>query len=1008
MKLNKLLERQLNKFLPADCRDKQELAAFINAVNDSYNAFDRDLELSERAFRISEEEYRDLNTRLSDEMAEKEASIAALRDTLNPLQNTVHEDSLSSDILQMATSLQKHISEMSESEQKLMRQKMFYERILNEIPADIAILDKNKTYLFVNPNAIKNPDIRQWIIGKTDDEYAAYRGRPVTATDMRAQAFAEAVSSKKKLEQEERIVTKDGSVEYHLRVLSPVFDERGELDIMIIYGVNITERKKIEEQIKRSEARFKSIFNNSLALICTHDLHGIIIDVNTASSDILGYTEAELIGAPLFKILPRERQAEFQSVYMGELLKNGKASGIMLANNKAGDRIYLLYQNYLVTDQGTEPYVIGFAQDVTQRMTMEKALKKSEEKYRNIIANMNLGLMEVDNFETIVYANNSFCEMSGYDLDEVIGKNPIQMFLKGENQEHGENVIERRKNGLSDAYEIKVKDKRGNLKWWLVSGAPSYDNTGALKGTIGIHLDITHQKMLEEELRQAKSDAEHSAHAKEIFLANMSHEIRTPMNAILGISGLLSKSSLQPQQRAFLNNIQTASNNLLVIINDLLDFSKIESGKLTLERIGFHLNVVIDNAVQILRHRAEEKGILLQYDRDISVAPVLLGDPYRINQILMNLLSNSIKFTENGKVTISCKVLHNSTQRQEIRFTVSDTGIGMSADFITHLFDKFSQEDESITRRYGGTGLGMSIIKQLVELMGGTIHVSSEKNKGTTISFNLRFDCGKDTDIPQTRYGNTDTQILKGKHILLVEDNELNRVLATAILTDYGAEVTEAENGSIAIDLMLKDSFDLVLMDVQMPVKDGIEATRYIRSYINSSVPIIALTANAQKQQEEQCLNAGMNDFISKPFTETRLVQLTGKWLGRDASATLNISSEKEDETDTAPVNLSKLHDIARGEDAFVTKMTELFLEKTPPLLEQLEKADNNGDLEAVAFLAHRIKTSVGIMGIPNLEQCLEELDNMKDVPISKELISTYVKRIISNVQRAITHLRTL
>jgi len=1008
MKLNKLLERQLNKFLPADCRDKQELTAFINAVNDSYNAFDRDLELSERAFRISEEEYRDLNARLSDEMAEKEASIAALRDTLNPLQNTVREDSLSSDILQMATTLQKHISEMSETEQKLMRQKMFYERILNEIPADIAILDKNKTYLFVNPNAIKNPEIRQWIVGKTDDEYAAYRGRPVTATDMRAQIFAEAVNSKKKLEQEEKIVTKDGSVEYHLRVLSPVFDERGELDIMIIYGVNITERKKIEEQIKHSESRFKSIFNNSLALICTHDLHGIIMDVNTASSDILGFSEAELKGAPLFNLLPWERQEEFQSVYMGELLKNGKASGIMIANNKVGERVYLLYQNYLVTDEGAAPYVIGFAQDVTQRMTVEKALKKSEEKYRNIITNMNLGLMEVDNFETIVYVNNSFCEMSGYDLDELIGKNPIQMFLKGENQEHGEDVIERRRSGLSDAYEIKVKDKRGNEKWWLVSGAPNYDNNGVLKGSIGIHLDITHQKMLEAELRKAKSDAERSAHAKEIFLANMSHEIRTPMNAILGISGLLSKSSLQPQQRSYLNNIQTAANNLLVIINDLLDFSKIEAGKLTLERIGFHLNVVIDNAVQILRHRAEEKGLLLQYERDISVAPVLLGDPYRINQILMNLLSNSIKFTEHGKVTISCKVLSDSDQRQEIRFTVRDTGIGMSTDFIAHLFDKFSQEDESITRRYGGTGLGMSIIKQLVELMGGVIDVSSKKDKGTTISFTLRFDRGREADIPQTRYGNTDTQILKGKHILLAEDNELNRVLATAILSDYGAKVTEAENGNIAIEMMEKGAFDLILMDVQMPVKDGIDTTRYIRSHINSSIPIIALTANAQKQQEEQCLDAGMNDFISKPFTETRLVQLTGKWLGRDTATNLNTTPAEDAETDSAPVNLNKLHDIARGEDAFVTKMIELFLEKTPPLLKQLEEADNNGDIETVAFLAHRIKTSVGIMGIPNLEQCLEELDNMKDIPISKELISTYVKRIITNVKRAINYLKTL
>jgi PAS domain S-box-containing protein len=1000
MKLNKLLERQLQKFLPPDFVGKEELTAFINAVNDSYNSFERDLELSERAFRISEEEYRNINAKLNNEIAEREASLSTLRETFNQLHAGTTEEKGISGLLHMAISLQKKVSDLSDTEQKLLVQKKFYERILNEIPADIAILDRNRTYLFINPHAVKDQATREWMIGRTDEEYTAYRNRPVDATNARKEFFNEVVARGRKLEQEERMVNRNGETEHHLRVLSPVFDENGEFDIMIIYGVNITERKKVEEQVRLSENRFRSIFDNSLALICVHDMNGLLLDVNSAVVNTLGYNADQLVGAPLYRLIPESRRFEFETTYMKQLLQDGKASGIMVAIGSNGKQHYLLYQNYLVTENNTTPHVIGFAQDITPRIEAEKLLKASEEKYRNIIANMNLGLLEVDNNEVIVYANNSFCEMSGYELDELIGKSPIQLFLRGENQLSGDKVIERRRNGMSDAYELKVKDKRGNIKWWLVSGGPAYDSDGVMKGTIGIHLDITLQKTLEMELRQAKADAERSARAKETFLANMSHEIRTPMNAILGITGLLGKSELQPQQRGWLGNIQTAANNLLVIINDLLDFSKIESGKMTIERIGFHLHVVISNAVQILRHRAEEKGILLLSDCDSIMAPVLLGDPYRLNQVLMNLLSNAIKFTENGSVTLACRVAEADAASQTIVFSVSDTGIGMSAEFMAHLFDKFSQEDESISRRYGGTGLGMSIIRQLVELMGGTIKVTSEKNKGTTISFTLRFVRGNTGDVPQTRYSSIDTQILKDKSILLVEDNELNRLLASAILSDYGAKVTEAGNGAIAIQQMTEHYFDLVLMDVQMPVKDGIEATKYIRANIDPGIPIIALTANALKSQEQQCLAAGMNDFIAKPFTESRLVQLVGKWLGRE-TAIATPEATVSDEQNDAPADLSKLQEISRGDEAFVTRMLSLFVEKTPPLLQQLSAAGTRGDLSQVAFLAHRIKSSVSIMGIPGLDTVIAQLEQVVNEPLPDAVVKAHIQLMASKINAA-------
>ena len=881
MKLNKLLERQLGKFLPEAFREREELKQFINAVNDTYNAYERDNELSERAFRMSEEEYRALNNQLKQEITLKKASIDKLKEVISEpgetdMTATGNDDQ---ELLHIVSYLEKRIADQKEAEKKLHDQKVFYEQILNHIPADIAITDKDHRYLFINPSAIKNPEVRQWIIGKNDVEYAAYRNRPLADILERRKHFDEAIATRQQKIWEERIVKPDGKIEYQLRMLFPVFDDNGEMDIMIIYGVNITERKKSEELLKQSEAKFRQIFDYSQALICTHDLSGRVLAVNHASTETLGYKEEELTGSFLYSLLPKERQQEFEQVYMNEIRTRGKAEGIMVALNRTGRKIYLLYQNYLVTDDTEQPYVIGFSQDITGRIEAERALKKSEEKYRNIIANMNLGLVEVDPEEYVVYANNSFCEMSGYSIDELIGEHAPTVLLKGAHYSSKE-IAERRQNGQSDAYELMVRNKQGEKRWWLVSGAPVLDDNGAFKGSIGIHLDITLQKTLEQELRKAKADAEHSAHAKEVFLANMSHEIRTPMNAILGIARLLAKTEMDPQQEFYLDTIQNAANNLLVLINDLLDLSKIEAGRIDLERIGFNLEQTVSGTVQMLRHKAEEKGLGISYEIAADTAPVFIGDPYRINQVLMNLLSNALKFTERGAVQIACSVQADRPDSQEVLFRVNDTGIGIGEDFIQHLFDKFTQEDETVTRKFGGTGLGMSICKQLVELMGGTIQVESRKNEGTTIYFTLQLPKGTAADLPVRRNQKADTRILKGKRILLVEDNPINRLVARTVLKLYGAEVTEAPDGIMAIDLFEKNIFDLVLMDVQMPGKDGLETTRYIRSHMDSSIPIIALTANAFKEEEERCMQAGMNDFISKPFDEEQMIQLIARWLG--------------------------------------------------------------------------------------------------------------------------------
>lgn len=999
MKLNRLLEKQLRRVFPEGVGDNAKLAEFVNFVNNSYNAYERDLELSERAFRIAEDEYREVNGQLKQEVELKKASIRKLNEAVAEAGaiNT-NENIDENELLNIASYLKSQITRQREAEKELQEQKRFYEQILNFIPADLAIVDKWQRYLFVNPSAVKDARIREWIIGKTDEQYRLYKNKPVAASDERRQYFEKAVQSKAQVSWEEKVEGKNGNTEYHLRVLFPVFDEAGELSIMIIYGFNITERKKNEEQIRLSEERYRSIFDNSQAMICTHDLNGKILDTNKAALVTLGYSKEELVGAPLAQLLQQDKRPQFEEHYLGEIKTKGSAEGIMLAISKDGKRKYLLYQNYLVQDSG-DPYVIGFSQDITARIEAERALKKSEEKYRSIIENMNLGLLQVDTQERIVYANQSFCDMTGFEISEVIGGSAPDLLLREQQRVDTTSIIERRKNGVSDAYELQIRNKRGELKWCLISGAPLLDDSGNFLGSIGIHLDITRQKTLEQELRQAKADADNSAHAKELFLTNMSHEIRTPMNAIIGIGNQLAKTTLQPQQRFFLDTIRNASANLLVIINDLLDFSKIEAGKVSLEYIGFNLGDMLENAVQILKHKAEEKGLTLDYRFDKAVAPVLIGDPYRINQILMNLLSNSIKFTENGKVSINCTIEKNEAKSQRLLFTVTDTGIGMSEEFLKHLFVSFSQEDESITRKFGGTGLGMSISKQLIELMGGQIHVESKKNHGTSISFSITCPIGAWDDLPEAWDTQADTNILKGKRLLLVEDNSINRLLATMVLTQYGAEVVEAEDGSVAIAKFAPGQFDMILMDVQMPVKNGLETTEYIREHLDKVIPIIALTANAFKQEEERCLQAGMNDFISKPFDEDKMIRLISQWLGKVVTTTTGPSSKAPQKTATKLYDLNKVRAVSRGDDAFVKRIMELFIEDIPGNIRQMEQRCEEKNWAGLAAIAHKIRPSVHNLGMNTLADELHVIELTKPDQADELVLTQALERIADIVK---------
>ncbi len=799
--------------------------------------------------------------------------------------------------------------------------------------------------------------------------------------------------------------------EYWIRIQGQsIRNSKGEVTGYFAMEQDITREKEDEEKLKEYESRFRRAFEKIGDNVWEHDFSTGKTYFSNTKSHLLGY------GLDEFKSnanLWWDRTYADDRILLeqnDEKYKRGEIDHHILEYrivHRDGTIRWVMDRGMVIElgREGKPSKIIGTHTDITERKLAEELLQREEQKYRSIIANMNLGLLEVDTEENVIFTNQSFCEMSGYDYEELIGKKASHIYKKEENIELIESKNEARKRGSLEAYEIAVKNKRGQLRWWLISGAPRFNDAGDLVGSIGIHLDITDQKQLEIDLIEARELAEESTRSKEIFLANMSHEIRTPMNAILGMANQLTKTNLDSKQLFYLDTINSASENLLVIINDILDLSKIEAGKLNLEKIGFEPKAVVGRAIQVLTHRAEEKGLIITNAHcDDQLSPVLIGDPYRLNQVLLNLLSNAIKFSEEGSIDISCMVVSDSETIQTVEVKVKDSGIGMDELFVKNLFEKFSQEDVSVTRQYGGTGLGMSICKDLIELMGGKINVESKKGKGTIVSFVVQFYKGSLKDLPFKESVTINNEILINKRILVVDDNNMNRLVAKTILNNYGATITEAANGKEAIDILLENNIDLVLMDIQMPVMGGMEATRIIRRDISKLLPVIALTANAIKGDNDKCIEGGMNAYLSKPFKEQDLLQVVSFWLG-------GFNNKDDDQKESVTMSekmydLTGLRVISRGNEAFVIKMVNMFIDQTPLHLADMKKRYNDNDYKGMAAVAHKIKPSIDNMGIVSLKEVIREIEKAGKTNTADDRIPGLLQTVVTDISKVVDALQ--
>jgi len=749
---------------------------------------------------------------------------------------------------------------------------------------------------------------------------------------------------------------------------------------------NINQIKQTEMELATTATKLTTLVTNMQDGIMLEDETNKVVLCNQAFCNIFEIKAAPnlLVGADLGDALLRNKNS-FKNIdtYLDrrkELLNDCKIAAneeIELANGKFLSRDYAP----LIIDNECKGHLWKYS-DITTRKKAEKELVEAERRYRGLIENMQVGLAEFTLDQHILYANHTFYDMCGYGPEELDGH--ISDLLMVNNRKLAEQKKGLRVKGVSDAYEVEIVTKKGEKRWWYVSGAPRQNEFSQTISTIGACLDITDQKMLELELRQAKQAAEQSASAKDIFLANMSHEIRTPMNAVFGMTRLLEKTNLLPQQRFYLKTIGKSAASLMVIVNDILDFSKISAGKLELERVGFKLEDVVATSVDIVTYQAEEKGLELNVQNADCVAGVLLGDHFRLKQIFMNLLTNAVKFTQKGSVTVTCQSHGLVNEKLHVSVAVKDTGRGMEASFLKILFEKFTQEDESIARSYSGTGLGMSISKHLIELMGGTIRVESQKNVGTTFHLDFYFDQGQEADLLIEEEVSMDILILKNKHILLVEDNETNQLVAQTVLQQNGLQVTAASNGLDALSHIKRIDFDLILMDMQMPVMDGLQATQIIRKN-NQTIPIIALTANALEGERNKCMMAGMNDFLTKPFEENSLLFMLCKWLDKKpVVAQPDKLLIKPILPQPVPIhllyNLEPLYAMSPGNADFASMLVKMFLDDAEANIPKIMNAFGCGDAKTLKSLIHRIRPSIEQLQIPYVAQlrrmeqlCLEE-----------------------------------
>ncbi len=654
----------------------------------------------------------------------------------------------------------------------------------------------------------------------------------------------------------------------------------------------------------------------------------------------------------------------------------------------------------------------GTIQDITSRKEMEAALKFSEERYHSIFEESTDAIWITSEDGMFIDFNPATLELFGYTKEELRHVNVGNLYYNPYDRERAQKHLKEK--GILRDYEIMLTKKNGAKIDCIVNASFWRSSDGRQKGYQGIIRDITERKRNEELLRN-KEIAERSSRLKQRFLANMSHEIRTPITSIAGLTHLILKTHLTGQQQEYIEGIKTSSEHLLALVNDILDFSKIEEGKIKFHSIEFNLNEHIEQLVKTMEFTAQHKGIEIITDYDSSIPEKLTGDPVRLNQIMFNLLSNAIKFTDHGHVTVKTRLVEDGKNIVIISLTVEDTGIGIHESKLGTIFRSFTQLGKDVTKTAEGTGLGLTITKQIVELQGGTIHVKSKVGEGSAFEVVMMFKKYPDAEI-DVKADEADFQRdveIGYKKILIVEDKKLNQLVTSEMLKSRWKklEIEFADDGKAAVEKIKDKKYDLVLMDVQMPVMDGYEATRIVRNELKisySELPILAITAYNTSSETRQCLDAGMNDFVMKPLDPEQFYQKIIGLVRHGAAVPESQpvdSRQKSTIENGSQMDLSYLNMITGNNSELKEKIIQMLIDETPDEVYNLKQVAREKNWKRVRAVAHKMKSGITYLGLTDTLELAKRIEEYAEAEHHLERIPDLVEQVSIACSKAINAL---
>lgn len=748
------------------------------------------------------------------------------------------------------------------------------------------------------------------------------------------------------------------------------------------------------------ESRYaRSLIEASLDPLVTISTAGKITDMNEATANITGISRKKLTGTDFFDYFTEPQKA--REVYQEVFARGSVADSPLTLRHKNGKLTDVLFNGSVYKDdQGKVVGVVIVARDVTAQKLLSK--------YSLSLIEASLDPLVTINTEgKITDMNKATVDITGISREKLTGTDFFDYFT--EPQKAREVYQDVFANGSVADSPLTLRHKNGKLTDVLFNGSVYKDGRGNVLGVVIVARDVTEQKRIATELTEAKVAAElatavaeeakrkaesaaliaeDAVKAKQQFLSNMSHEIRTPMNAIIGFTKVVLKTELSEKQKEYLNAIKISGDALIVLINDILDLAKVDAGKMIFEQTPFKLASSISAMLHLFEPKIQEKNLTLIKEYDKNIPKVLCGDPVRLHQIILNLVSNAVKFTTTGKITVKVQLKKEEQGKVFIEFFVSDTGIGISKNKIEHIFENFQQATSDTSRLYGGTGLGLAIVKKLIEAQNGSIHVRSVLGEGSTFSFTLGFqtttkETELDTGIAEQ------TPAIKNIKVLVVEDIVLNQLLMKTLLDDFGFERDIAANGRIAIEKLETNVYDIILMDLQMPIMNGFETTEYIRNIMKSDIPIIALTADVTTVDLAKCRAVGMNDYIAKPIDDRLLYSKLVGLVKQRPAVKIDEASKLNDTSapSSTCVELSYLNRLTKSNPVLMMEMISAYLDQTPVLISALKKGLEEYDWDLLYASAHKIIPSFSMMGMnTHFENIAKEIQKFalsrKTIPI--------------------------